>query len=102
MGISGFAPVIFRKDKVKTPFDERDLWIQKRAVFIGFVASFLAMGLCCMIPSYVLDRHVSISVIWLPLIWMAAFAIQCIAYAVAILIQYGREGKHADLQEGQE
>jgi hypothetical protein len=92
-GFSGFSPLFFRKDKAKVTFDERDHLILRKAALLGFCTSFLATGLCCMIPFFVFGPHASISVIWLPQIWMIAFMTHYIAYSVTILIQYGREGK---------
>ena len=94
MGVIGFSPLFFRKDKTKVVFDERDQLIQRNAAMLGFTAAFLTCGVSCMFPFFVLGSNASISVKWLPNIWLATFMAQFIAYSVAILVQYGREGKH--------
>ena len=94
MGVSGFSPLFFRKDKTKVVFDERDQLIQRNAALLGFAAAFLVCGASCMIPIFVFGPHASISVKWLPNIWMATGMTQVIAYSMAILIQYGRGKKN--------
>ena len=67
--------MIFRKDKGKVIFDERDRLIKERAKLAGFTAAFLFAGLACMIPFFILGPDRAISVIWLPNIWGGTFLI---------------------------
>ena len=92
-GLGGLSTLIFRKDKGKVTFDERDRIIKERAALTGFTASFLFAGLACMIPFIVLGPKTSISVIWLPQIWVGTFLTSFFVHSVAILIQYCRSGK---------
>ncbi|MHC4150654.1 MAG: hypothetical protein ACYSSP_00970 [Planctomycetota bacterium] len=82
VGVAGFSPLIFKKDKGKVIFDERDRIIKRRAALAGFGMSYLVVGLACMIPFSVLGPKASISVSWLPNI---LFYI----HSLAILVQYG-------------
>jgi len=92
-GLGGFSPLIFRKDKGKVTLDERDRLINRRAALAGFGASYLLVGLACMIPFFILGPKASISVIWLPNIWLGTFMIAFFVHSVAILIQYGLADK---------
>jgi hypothetical protein len=92
-GISGFAPLIFRKNK-NDIVDERDQLIQRKAAFAGFAGAFLFAGAGCMIPFLALGPEAAISVKWLPQIWMIIFMSQFFFYSVSILVQYGRGGSH--------
>lgn len=91
-GISGFAPLLFRKNK-NDIVDERDQLIQKKAAFAGFAGAFLVAGTGCMIPFLMLSPEAAISVKWLPQMWIIIFMSQFFFYSVSILIQYGREPK---------
>lgn len=95
-GLGGFSPLIFRKDKGKVKFDERDKKIKRMAALAGFAASYLFIGLACMIPFSVLGPKASISVSWLPHIFGGAAITMFFVYSVAILIQYGRGGKDGE------
>jgi hypothetical protein len=92
-GVAGFSPLIFKKDKGKVIFDERDRIIKRRAALAGFGMSYLVVGLACMIPFSVLGPKASISVSWLPNIFGAAAIAMFYIYSIAILVQYGWRGK---------
>jgi hypothetical protein len=89
VGVAGFSPLIFKKDKGKVIFDERDRTIKRRAALAGFGMSYLVVGLACMIPFSVLGPKASISVSWLPNIFGAAAITMFYIHSLAILIQYG-------------
>ncbi|MDH4238163.1 MAG: hypothetical protein OEW48_01235 [Phycisphaerae bacterium] len=92
-GLGGLGSLIFKKDKGKITFDERDKLIKEKAKLAGFTASFLFAGLGCMIPFFILGPKASISVIWLPNIWCGTFLTAFFVHSVAIMVQYGRTGK---------
>ena len=92
-GLGGFSPLIFREDKGKVTFDERDKLIKRRAALAGFATSYLFVGLACMIPFSILGPKASISVTWLPNIFMGAALSAFFVTSVAILVQYGWGGK---------
>ncbi|MHC4278842.1 MAG: hypothetical protein ACYSUJ_01640 [Planctomycetota bacterium] len=97
VGVAGFSPLIFKKDKGKVIFDdkgkvifdERDRIIKRRAALAGFGMSYLVVGLACMIPFSVLGPKASISVSWLPNIFGAAAITMFYIHSLAILVQYG-------------
>lgn len=92
-GLGGFSPLIFKKDKGKVTFDERDRLIKRRAALAGFAASYLFVGLACMIPFSILGPKATVSVSWLPNIFGGAALLMFFTWSVAILIQYGWRGK---------
>ncbi|MCK4501350.1 hypothetical protein KAU11_12690 [Candidatus Babeliales bacterium] len=95
-GLGGFSPLIFRKDKGKVTFDERDKLIKRRAALAGFATSYLFIGLACMIPFSILGPKASVSVTWLPNIFMGAALSAFFVTSVAILVQYGWGGKDGE------
>lgn len=92
-GLGGFGPLIFKKDKGAVIYDERDTLINRRAALAGFGASYLLVGLSCMIPFFIFGPKASISVTWLPMIFMGAGLSLFFFHSVAILIQYGWRDK---------
>jgi len=92
-GFGGFSPLIFPKDKGKVAFDERDKLIKRRSALAGFAASYLFVGLACMIPFSILGPKASISVTWLPNIFTGAALSAFFVTSVAILVQYGWKRK---------
>jgi hypothetical protein len=92
-GLGGFGPLIFKKDKGDVTCDERDKLINQHAALAGFGASYLLVGLSCMIPFFVLGPTASISVTWLPMIFMGAGLSSFFIHSVAILVQYGWRDK---------
>ena len=92
-GLGGFSPLIFKKDKGKVTFDERDRLIKRRAALAGFATSYLFVCLACMIPFSILGPKASISVIWLPNIFGGAALSAFFVTSLAILVQYGWRNK---------
>ena len=95
-GLGGFSPLIFQTEKGKVTLDERDRLINRRAALAGFGTSYLLVGLACMIPLFILGLKASISVTWLPYIFMGAGLSMFFVHSVAILIQYGGGGKDGE------
>ncbi len=90
-GLGAIGTLIFKKDKGKVAFDERDRLIHQRASWAGFGTAYMVMGLWCMIPFFVLGPKADISVTWLPHIFIFGGICHYFAHSVAILAQYGRE-----------
>lgn len=91
-GLAGFAQMIFKKDKGKVEFDERDIIIGRRSALAGFTTAYLVFGLACMTPFFILGPHASIKVTWLPMIFMAAGISHFYVLSIATLIQYRKGG----------
>ena len=93
VGVSGLGWIFTKKDKGRVKIDERDQEIKKNAAHMGFLAAFLFAGAACMIPFFVLGPDASITVKFLPQIWILTFITQAIVDSISILVQYGRGGK---------
>lgn len=83
------------KNKGKVIRDERDLMIKKNAAHAGFIGAFLFTCAACMITFCVLGPKASISVKWLPMIWMGTSLAQAFFYSLTIIVDYGRGGEDA-------
>ena len=92
-GFGGFASLIFKKDKGKVTCDERDQLINSRAAKAAFASAYLVTGLACMLPFFILGPAATVSVEWLPSIFLAAGLTGFLVHSVAILVQYGWEPK---------
>jgi len=93
-GLGGFSPIIFRKDKGRVAFDERDRQIKRMAALAGFATSYLFVGLACMVPFSILGPKAMISVSWLPGVFGGAALSMFFVHSVVTLIGYGRGGKN--------
>jgi hypothetical protein len=91
-GFGGLASLIFKKDPGKVTCDERDQLINSRAAIAAFASAYFITGLACMLPFFVLGPAATISVEWLPNIWMAAGFTAFLVHSIAILVQYGWRG----------
>ena len=56
-GLGGLSVLIFKKEKGKVTFDERDKLINRRAGLAGFVMAYLFVCLACYIPFYILPSN---------------------------------------------
>jgi hypothetical protein len=93
-GIAGLSPLFFKEDKGAVVRDERDRQIHIKSGQIGFACSYLVMGLACMLPFLILGPKITISIGWLPNIFMAGGITLFFAYSLAILVQYGRDASN--------
>ncbi len=91
--LSGLICLFIPKDKGKVTLDERDLMIRRNAAHAGFIGAFLFTCFACMIPFFVLGPKASISVKWLPQIWIGTFLAQFFFYSLTIIVDYGRGAK---------
>ena len=71
-GFGGLASMIFKKDPGKVTCDERDRLLNNRAAIAAFASAYLVTGLACMLPFFILGPEATVSVVWLPDIFMAA------------------------------
>ncbi len=92
-GLGGLGVLIFGKDKGKVTCDERDRLINSRAAVAGFGAAYLITGFACMLPFSILGPEATISITWLPMIFVAAGLTSFFVHSLAILVQYGWRGR---------
>ena len=93
--IGGLGPLIFRNDKGKVTYDERDRVIQLKAARAGFAISYLVFGLISMITWRVIGSGNSISVNVLPQIWGVSAMSMFLTQSITVLVLYGRRPKDA-------
>lgn len=92
-GLMGFSPVLFKKDKSKVTFDERDRAIGIKAGWAGFGASYCFFIIVCMTTWAIYGSKGTVSVQMLPLMVLGGFIVSEIVRSITILVQYGRGGK---------
>ena len=88
--ICGLGPLFFRKNKVNLLYDQRDKLIHKYTALAGFAASYLVTSLAFMMALFVIGSRTTISVVWLPNIFVAAAITYFLMHCLAMLIQYRR------------
>jgi hypothetical protein len=93
LGLLGLQPVLFRKDKSKVSYDERDALIGRKAVILGFTASYLFFVFACMGCWWYARADGMINVRVLPLIVVVGYMISELFRSTSLLIMYGRGAK---------
>jgi hypothetical protein len=97
LGIGGFAglgPILFKKDKGTVAHDERVDMINRKAAVAAFGTSYLFAGLACMLPFFILGYKATISVSWLPMIFLGSGMTMMLVHSIVILVLYGRGGEY--------
>ena len=92
-GLGGLAPLLFKKDKNKVQYDERDLLIQRTASLAGYSIFWFLFVLAAMIPFFVLGPKGSISVKYLPAMVFGGMITVMLAQSIVTLEQYGWRSK---------
>ncbi len=92
-GLLGLQPVLFRKDKSKVSFDERDLLISRKSVIVGFTASYLFFVFACMGCWFFAKADGMIDVRVLPLIVVCGYMISELFRSASLLILYAKGAK---------
>ena len=92
-GLLGLQPVLFRKDKSKVSFDERDLLIFRKTALIGFTASYLFFVFACMGCWWYARADGMINVVVLPLIVVGGYIASELFRSASLLILYARGAK---------
>jgi len=87
------APVFFRKKKGRINFDERDLIIDRRAVRIGFGASFFFFMAVCAAIWVTVGIDTAIPAYWLGRIILGVWLIAALVHALTTIVCYGWGGK---------
>ena len=95
LGLLGLQPVLFRKDKSKVSYDERDMLISRKAVILGFTVSYLFFVFACMGCWWYAQADGMIDVRVLPLIVLGGYIASEFTRSISLLVQYGRGGKGA-------
>jgi hypothetical protein len=92
-GLIGLSPVLYKKERGKVSFDERDELINLRAVLAAYSVFWLVFTAACMIPWSIIGPSGSISVNVLPIMLFGIGITLALVHSLVILIQYGRGNK---------
>lgn len=101
LGFTGLGPLIFRKKRKAdvVAVDERVQTIGRKAALTGAMISYEVFILACMATwciYYFGKGKELISVHALPCIVVAGWVAFIVSWSVALLILYGREGRHGE------
>ena len=92
-GLIGLSPILYKKERGKVSFDERDELINYRAVLAAYSVFWLVFTAACMIPWSIIGPSGSISVNVLPIMLFGIGITLALVHSLVILIQYGRREK---------
>jgi hypothetical protein len=89
MGFSGLSPVLFRKDKSKVQFDERDTAIQRKAVGLSYAIFWVLFVAAAMIPWFIIGPDGTITTYYLPCMVLGGWFIVMFLQSIVTLNEYG-------------
>jgi hypothetical protein len=93
MGFSGLTPLLFKKDKNKVQFDERDLSINRKATIVSYSIFWLLFVAAAMIPWCIIGPNGAIAVNYLPWMVFGGMFVVMLVQSIVILGEYGWRGK---------
>ena len=88
-GLMGLSPLLYKKERGKVSFDERDELINYRAVLAAYSVFWLVFTAACMIPWSIIGPSGSISVNVLPIMLLGIGITLALVHSLMILVQYG-------------
>jgi len=92
-GFSGLAPILYKKERGKVSFDERDLLIQKKASLRAYTIFWFLFVLAAMIPFFILGPKGTISVKYLPAMVFGGMITVMLVQSIVTLEEYGWRAK---------
>jgi hypothetical protein len=92
MGFCGLSPVLFRKDKSKVQFDERDTAIQRKAVGFAYAIFWVLFVAAAMIPWFIIGPNGNITVNYLPWMVFGGMCVVMLLQSIVTLNEYGWRG----------
>jgi hypothetical protein len=94
LGLTGLNPVMFRKDKSKVQFDERDIAIQRKAVGFAYAIFWVLFVAAAMIPWFVIGPDGTITTNYLPCMVFGGMFVVMLVQAIVTLNEYGWRAKN--------
>ncbi len=94
MGLAGLAPVLFKKDKNKVEFDERDMAINRKATIISYTIFWVLFVAAAMVPWFIIGPFGTITVNYLPWMVCGGMFIVTSVQSIVILEEYGWKEKN--------
>ena len=93
VGLASIEPLLFKKDKGKVQYDERDLLIQKNASLAAYSIFWFLFVLAAMIPFFILGSKGTISVKYLPAMVFGGMITVMLVQSIITLEGYGGSSK---------
>ncbi|MGA2172152.1 MAG: hypothetical protein ABSG82_03950 [Sedimentisphaerales bacterium] len=92
MGFSGLSPVLFKKDKNKVQFDERDTTIQRKAAGFAYSIFWLLFVAAAMVPWFIIGPNGTITTNYLPWMVFGGMLVVMLVQSLVTLKEYGWRG----------
>jgi hypothetical protein len=93
MGFCGLSPILFRKDKSKVQYDERDTAIQRKAAIVAYSFFWLLFVAAAMTPWFILGPNGNITVNYLPWMVFGGMFVVMLLQSIVTLNEYGWKGE---------
>ena len=92
-GFCGLAPILYKKERGKVSFDERDLLIKEKASLRTYTIFWVLFVLAAIIPFAILGPEGTISVKYLPAMVFGGMVTVMLVQSIVTLEEYGWRGK---------
>jgi len=89
IGLSGLAPVLFKKHKGKVELDERDVLIKRKALLGAYSIFWFLFVLAAMIPFFVLGPKGKVGVWYLACVVLGGMFVVMLVQSIVTLEEYG-------------
>ena len=97
MGFAGLSPVLFRKDKSKVQYDERDTKIQRKAVGFAYAIFWVLFVAAAMIPWFIIGPNGTITTNYLPWMVFGGMCVVMLLQSIVTLNEYGWRNRKENL-----
>jgi len=92
-GLTGLSPLLYKKERGKVSFDERDLLIHRKASLAAYSIFWFLFVLAAMVPFFVLGPKGTISVKYLPAMVFGGMVTVMLVQSIVTLEEYGWRSK---------
>jgi hypothetical protein len=96
MGFAGLSPILFRKDKSKVQFDERDLIIHRKSTIVAYSVFWVLFVAAAMVPWGIIGPNGTITVNYLPWMVFGGMCVVMLLQSIVMLNEYGWKGKESE------
>jgi len=93
LGLTGLTPALFRKDKNKVQFDERDTVIYRKALGLSYAIFWVLFVAAAMVPWFIIGPNGTITTNYLPWMVFGGMCVVMLLQSIVILSEYGWKGK---------
>ncbi len=92
MGFAGLNPFMFRKEKSKVQFDERDTAIQRKAGIVAYSIFWVLFVAAAMVPWFIIGPNGTITTNYLPWMVFGGMFVVMLVQSIVTLNEYGWRG----------